>query len=290
MVNRNGGNNHIPIDMNIDNDDTQEDRKSAGTKIRDSNASGTGKAGSEDELELLRLSLRNNGKGWTHGLKGAFLSLLYFLFTSFILVFFMNFVHMRMPLNSPPLPDLGHELIPRLEPEKLGDMSMGVLIVTFLIAMILNRNRWPILINFCLTMGNLYLLRVISVLSTSMPPTENHCRYNYQKIENIYWNTIMGIVTLGSSNIHCGDLMFSGHTCMVTNIWMAFQLNYKKNWIIRIFTSLVLIVTFVLIIGTRSHYTVDIWIAFWLTVFVHKLTPYTFPFTKKKISNYLKNL
>lgn len=243
-----------------------------------------------DQVSLVSYNPQVGLSKWVTGRRGAILSFLYFFLTSIILVFVMNFVHMRMPLNVPPLPDLGHVVIPRMEPENLGDIVLVLFIVMMVVALYYNKKRWPIVINFFLTLGNLYLLRVVSISVTSLPPTENHCRDHYEKIQNIWWNSFLGLATFGSSNIHCGDLMFSGHACMATNVWMVFLLHYKKKFLIRLLATFLMVMTFFFIIATRSHYTGDIWIAFWLTVFAHRLTPYTFPFTKRKISHFFKNV
>jgi len=242
-----------------------------------------------EEISSLIISRQQSDNKWTTGIRGTFLSVCYFLTMSTLLIFCMNFVHRRMPRNVPPLPDMGHELIPKLEPEKLGDFTMMSMVVTLIVCLVLNRNRWPIIIRFLITLGNLYILRIVSISVTSLPPTENHCRYEYKTIDNIYLNTLKGLLTLGGGNIHCGDLMFSGHTCMVTNIWMTFMTSYKKRYILKVPITILMILTFYFIIATRSHYTGDIWIAFWLTFFVFKSSPSTFPFTKQKIQKFLKN-
>ena len=242
-----------------------------------------------EEVSTLIATRQVSNSKWSTGVRGTLLSACYFLTTSTLLIFCMNFVHVRMPRNVPPLPDVGHDLIPRLEPEKLGDYTMTGMIVTFIICLVFNKKRWPIITRFLITLGNLYLLRIVSISVTSLPPTENHCRYEYRTIDDIWANTLKGLLTLGGGNIHCGDLMFSGHTCMVTNIWMTFMTNYKKKYLLKIPITILLLLTFFFIIATRSHYTGDIWIAFWLTVFVFKSAPSTFPFTKEKITKFLKN-
>jgi len=243
----------------------------------------------DDESHLYPSTSDISKADWTTGVRGVFLTSIYLMITSSILIYTMNYVHQRMPLNSPPLPDVGHDLIPKMEPENLGDRTMMVLVVSQLVAWYFNSNRYPNIIKFLLTLGNLYLLRIASISVTSLPPTDNHCRLNYKPIPNVFWNTVIGIFTFGSSNIHCGDLMFSGHTCMVTTVWMSFMTTYKKKYFMKFAVTLLMLITFFLIIATRSHYTGDIWIAFWLTALVYKATPSTFPFTKEKIVAFFKN-
>ena len=243
----------------------------------------------EDETQLISHQSEELESIWTTHIRGALLSMAYFLTCATILIFCMNFVHRRMPTGVPELPDLGHDWIPKLEPEKLGDIPMMILIVSFVVSLLFHSNRFSILIKFFISIGNLYLLRVVSISVTSLPPTDNHCRSNYTPIDNIYTNTIKGLLTLGGSNIHCGDLMFSGHTCMVTVCWMIFMTNFPRRHFTKYIATLLLLLTFFLIVATRSHYTADIWIAFWLSFFVFKYSPSTFPFTKKKIRNFIRN-
>lgn len=231
---------------------------------------------------------------WTSGMWGTAASLGYFLLASTVLTFFMNFVHARMPTGAPPLPDIGHELIPKLSPENLGDTTMGIMLVIMLGAVAINKNRWQILTRFLITLGNLYLIRVVSIYVTSLPATDNHCRSEYKPIDNIYYNTLIGLLSLGSKNRHCGDLMFSGHTCLITNVWMTIMINWRGRHplkiLLRVVQSILLLTTCYLIIATRSHYTGDIWIAFWLTSFMHALAPYTYPYTTKKMAAWFKKV
>lgn len=291
----------------------------------DLNAKGTTigiKVSEKDELSLISTS-DGSSEEWTRGMKGTLCSAGYFIFGSFVLIFFMNFTNERMPRGLDPLPDVGHELIPKMRPEKLGDVTQVFLIILFWVSTIWLRerknrvpivtwfltfmensplgkipllrslkgegNRWPIITKFFLTLGNLYMIRSMSVYVTSVPATDNHCRYEYQDIPNIWMNTLKGIISLGSSNIHCGDLMFSGHTCMVTTIWLALNRNCRNNYPIRIVSTILWLMTFIFIIGTRSHYTIDIWIALWLTIFVEAWTPSYFPFTKQNMKRFINS-
>ena len=207
-------------------------------------------------------------------------------------MFGMNFVHVRMPSPEKvaPLPDLGHELIPKVEPESVGDIPMMMLIASVVLFIPFQTKRFAILTRFFVTMGNLYLLRIVSISVTSLPATDNHCRTDFVPIENIYINTLNGILSFGGRNIHCGDLMFSGHTCMAANCWLVWMMNTRKRHPARYIATLVLIVLVIMIIATRSHYTLDIYIAILLTIFVHVLTPSYFPYTPKKIGRWFKKV
>jgi len=227
---------------------------------------------------------------WTRGVRGVILSSMFLMTCVSSLIFCMNFVHVRMPRNLPPLPDLGHELFPKMEPESLGDTSMKMMVGIMLVCMATNKNRWPLIIRFMLTVGTMYLLRIPTIWWTSLPPTENHCRYHFQEIEDIYANTWLGIRSLGGLNNHCGDLMYSGHTCMSSTIWITIFTYYRHRPLIRLIISLLMFFTAIFLVGTRSHYTIDVWVAWLITVLVHKLTPEYFPYTPKQVIQMIKDI
>jgi hypothetical protein len=205
---------------------------------------------------------------------GALAAFIYFMCCSTVLLSVMNFVHERVPTSMPPLPDLGHEIITKLHPEFLGDIVMGSMYALIGCAVVLSSMwRWKILTRFLLSYGSLYLLRTVTITATSLPATENHCYYNYTHIDNFAWNTFLGLISLGSLNKHCGDLLFSGHACSITLIMLSFWCYFSSRWIINTLVTLLGFTGFVFIIGTRSHYTVDVVVAFYLTIFVYKSMP-----------------
>jgi hypothetical protein len=204
-------------------------------------------------------------------------ALAYFLTSSTLLLSVMNFVNDRVPRNTPPLPDIGHEILsPKLHPEFLGDIAMGSMYFLVICGVLFaGSKRWRMLTRFFFAYGTLYFMRVTTISATSIPLAENHCYYNYSTVENYWWNTFLGLISFGGLNKHCGDLMFSGHTCSITLIMLTFWCYYNKRYIMNSLITLIGFVGYVFIIGTRSHYTIDVLVAFYLTILVFKLTPDT---------------
>ncbi|KAF8284075.1 sphingomyelin/ceramide phosphorylethanolamine synthase, bifunctional [Trypanosoma cruzi] len=110
------------------------------------------------------------------------------------------------------------------------------------------------------------LFRAIVIVMTSYPATDNHCQ-NPVKITNPVKNVIMTLVTLGSGSIHCGDLMFSGHTVPITlSLLVQWIYGSMLHWVFRPASVLLVLLSFYSIIASRSHYTDDILVSFYITV------------------------
>ena len=222
---------------------------------------------------------------------GVLVSSLYFLSASLVMSIIMNFVNDRVPTQLPSLPDVGHEWLPLLRPESLGDILLGLLVSFWIlfVVLVVERHQLPgVLIKWLMCHGTLYFFRIITISVTSLPVTENHCRENYTRIGNMMWNTLLGIVSLGSLNQHCGDLLFSGHSVLVTLICLLFTDYCKRlgrdkmyDLVVLILRSIVYSLAFVIclfIIATRNHYTVDVVIGVYATFVTYKVMPDYWPF------------
>lgn len=221
---------------------------------------------------------------WSEGWRGALLALIYFLTSSLVVLFSLNYTNDRMPdpNDTPPLRDIGHELLDKLQPDDLDDVLMKILIVMFVGTLAVANDRYTRLIRFFTAMGHLYMIRSLSVYVTSLPTPANHCQTDYIKIPNYFDNILVGFYTVGSSNRHCGDLMFSGHVsmtmCVFVNLW-----TYWKKLYVRVPITIMLIINLIWTVSSRSHYTMDVWIAIWLTLLMyHYVQPTFFLFRKKK--------
>jgi hypothetical protein len=222
---------------------------------------------------------------------GVIVAGIYFLTACCIITVIMNLVNDRVPINLPPLPDFGHEWLPHLRPESLNDIIFGSLVVSWILFMILiaEREEIPhILMKWLLCHGTLFLFRILTISLTSLPVTQNHCREHYIKIINVAWNSFLGMISLGALSQHCGDLLFSGHSIVITLIWLVFRDHCKFCQTGVVYDSVVIFVrilvyswafcAYVAIIATRNHYTVDVIIGIYLTVTTYKLIPDRWPF------------
>eukprot|EP01064_Diplonema_japonicum_P030587 TRINITY_DN5233_c3_g4_i1.p1 TRINITY_DN5233_c3_g4~~TRINITY_DN5233_c3_g4_i1.p1 ORF type:complete len:261 (+),score=24.97 TRINITY_DN5233_c3_g4_i1:89-871(+) len=217
----------------------------------------------------------------------------FFIFAMLANCFTLNFTHERMPdpkLNAP-LRDVGFDIIPIVRLQWITDSMLGYFNVAciglWLYAQFVENNlqraraMW---LKYFMVWGYCMMMRALSIFLTSLPATENHCQ-NPKEITNIWYNTIMGFVTFGGKNVHCGDLLFSGHTINIVNaFWYVFT--YGKRFPVFIgMTGLCTAICLFLIIASRSHYTIDVYIAFCITTLTSAATPETIPPALQPVSS-----
>ncbi|CCW64397.1 unnamed protein product [Phytomonas sp. EM1] len=123
------------------------------------------------------------------------------------------------------------------------------------------------LIRFLTVYAIMLLYRSVVLVLTAYPATDNQCQ-NPQTIENPLLNIVLTLLTFGSASIHCGDLMFSGHTIIICLAWIIIwdYSVYVHRFIFRLYSTVVMFVAFYGIIASRSHYTNDIVVAAYSTV------------------------
>eukprot|EP00300_Choanocystis_sp_HF-7_P031336 c40592_g1_i1.p1 GENE.c40592_g1_i1~~c40592_g1_i1.p1 ORF type:complete len:310 (-),score=46.52 c40592_g1_i1:254-1183(-) len=206
-------------------------------------------------------------------------AVIYFFAALTLMMHTMNYVHYRLP-SQPPLPDIGHDLIPVIRPENVGDYPMFVSAV-IVIGLSFVHDRTDLgraLPRFLATLASMYLLRLFTISVTTLPVTDNHCRFARKEIMSFWKNTLWGLITLGMKNVHCGDLMFSGHTIMIVLLWEVAHTYFARfralNWVVTFCT----LMSFFLIVATRSHYTFDIIIGWYVTVCCWKVIPGYWPY------------
>merc|ERR1711916_209848 len=206
---------------------------------------------------------------------------------SFILIHVMNYVHYSLP-NAAPLPDIGHDLIPVIRPEWAGDVPlfMSVFIVVYLAAWKHPDQFCKALTRMWVSQSALYVTRSFTISTTRLPVTDNHCRYAREEIPNFLLNTLHGLATMGLANVHCGDLLFSGHSIMLTLfvqlVHTYFPAYRKLNWL----STFCTLMSFFLIVATRSHYTVDVVVGWFVTMCTWKLVPLYWPFPLRQPNAY----
>lgn len=127
-------------------------------------------------------------------------------------------------------------------------------------------------IRFLTSYAVVMVFRAFVIMGTSYPATDNHCQ-NPQVIEHPVLNVILTLVTLGSGAIHCGDLMFSGHTMILS---LAFILAWDYSpflhpWAVRVWASVLLPISYYCILASRSHYTNDILVAMYVMIATYKI-------------------
>lgn len=122
-------------------------------------------------------------------------------------------------------------------------------------------------IRFLATYTVMMLYRSLVITMTSYPATDNQCQHP-KEISNPALNIFLTVVTLGSGAIHCGDLMFSGHTIIIC---LCFLIIWEygvvlHRWALRAWGLSCMLFSFFCIISSRSHYTDDILVAAYGTI------------------------
>ena len=196
----------------------------------------------------------------------------YYLLAVLCMLCVMFFVHNKMPVDHPPLPDLGHAILPRLQTERLGGGLLHALLCLTVISILLLTDKktglqWYIPAMFFMTYGTLYFLRIVTISVTSLPPTDNHCRDGYYPLDSFWLHMLQNLVSMGES-YHCGDLLFSGHSVSITMCIIIFIKYFRRHFPIIVSCIVVLlgIVAYISIIAARSHYSVDVVLGIYLTL------------------------
>ena len=181
-----------------------------------------------------------------------------------------RYFHIHM--NRPTLFDLGFLVIPKIHQTWLCDYVNLLLIFTTLPIILLFHPRYPLVFKrFFVIHGLMYLIRSPSIIVTLLPNPDTSCIPKTRPESNIM---IEAFRVLTVQRTTCGDVMFSGHSGSLTVMALLFQTYSREvferfggEWI-RIGKSicvgvnwLIAITGFILIIGTRFHYTIDVLIA-----------------------------
>lgn len=158
--------------------------------------------------------------------------------------------------------DIGHKYIPDLSNYEfyIGNNKiilhniLDILIIIPLIYILIYEKELRIyLIEYGLL---IFLIRSIFILITILPKHKTCNDENYS-----FYNLFFG---------HCYDKIFSGHYALT--LLMTILL-FKKYPSILLYGIIYNIIISLLILSTRSHYTVDIFIAFIITIFIVKMQP-----------------
>ncbi|CAF3196640.1 unnamed protein product [Rotaria socialis] len=193
------------------------------------------------------------------------------LWTSFIMVV----VHNRVPnvQKYPPLPDLFLDNIPHISwAFAVSEFLILVMGIVFLLILIFHKYWSIILRRFFALGGTIFFLRSITMLVTSLSVPGPHLEctpLQYGTTREIFTRWLQIFLFQGLS-IHgirsCGDYMFSGHTVMLTLLnhciteytTSDFYVVHLISWFCNIFGMM-------LILAAHEHYTIDVFIAFFLT-------------------------
>ncbi|VDM55294.1 unnamed protein product [Angiostrongylus costaricensis] len=150
----------------------------------------------------------------------------------------------------------------------------------FVVLLGVHQSRAIIARRFMFIAGTLYAFRAVTLLITQLPPGyENNnlrCREQVNLTFNLFISRVFeqGIRAgfQEKTNMLCGDMLFSGHTLgMVTSaLSIAYYLPHKWRFLQWI-PHLLALIGMVCMIISRTHYTIDIFIGYWLSNFIFRV-------------------
>lgn len=127
------------------------------------------------------------------------------------------------------------------------------------------KQRTKRLSKFITVLATLYLIRCFTIIATIMPNPDQTCMPDHRLFANWFYG---GFLILTGQSKTCSDEVFSGHTINVLTC-IAIWVIYNKGAIVYILSSLYALITLIVIITTRYHYTVDVIVGFIITLLVH---------------------
>ncbi|KNE66798.1 hypothetical protein AMAG_11289 [Allomyces macrogynus ATCC 38327] len=200
-----------------------------------------------------------------HGKRRLLVSLVFYAICGYINIIFCNLADLRRAelikrgiAPGTTLPDLGHDLIPHLSIPHLPDYFI-ITLTALTVGLIINhKHRLGLIRRFLYVHGTLLLFRSLTIISTTLPDPQKKCAEKLP-VEDIFApvNPLMPVT--------CGDMMFSGHTVMLTILAMIWT-DYGPQiaWVRRgIWTIAAL--GMLSLLAMRYHYTIDIMIALYIT-------------------------
>eukprot|EP01083_Nonionella_stella_P287858 979935_1 len=116
------------------------------------------------------------------------------------------------------------------------------------------------LIRFGVVAAMAQMLRCISFLSTILPSPAIHCQPGNDHPPT----SALQILFRTDAFTGCGDLIFSSHTLLVITMALTFQ-RYNKLSVVKVVAWAVAVFLSFFAIASRSHYTVDVVIAWYVT-------------------------
>lgn len=179
------------------------------------------------------------------------------------------------------LTDIGFRLLPYWNSIHASDyVVIGLVSTTFLRFIVFTgpmSMRWTILRRTILCMGTLFLLRGFSIICTVLPNPAKDCVSDVLAGEETSIALEAWYIILGW-RVTCADVLYSGHTVNLTLsvlVWWNYshlcpigQCHADTFPFGKTLATIWCAVGYLLIIITHFHYTVDVWLGFWMTYFV----------------------
>uniref|UniRef100_A0A915BHB3 Sphingomyelin synthase-like domain-containing protein n=2 Tax=Parascaris TaxID=6254 RepID=A0A915BHB3_PARUN len=199
------------------------------------------------------------------------------LLSAFLNFFLLTVIHDIVPRQ--PLPDLVFMVIPQQRwAWAVGDVLSTVSSVVGFICVFMHKERVVVLRRVLLLGAIMYGLRAVVLGVTFLPPSfhnrDDICQPQVNRTAmyamEVATRFMTYVVTLGLTSgqekILCGDLMFSGHTVVLTIMYFT-QLQYTPKGLVllRYIATPITFLGIAALVVSGGHYTMDVLIAYWLT-------------------------
>uniref|UniRef100_A0AC34Q129 Sphingomyelin synthase-like domain-containing protein n=1 Tax=Panagrolaimus sp. JU765 TaxID=591449 RepID=A0AC34Q129_9BILA len=199
------------------------------------------------------------------------------MISAFLNFFLLTVIHDIVPRQ--PLPDLVFILIPQQKwAWACGDVFSTVNAVVGFVIILLHRERVVVLRRVLLLGAIMYGLRAVVLGVTFLPPSFHNrdeiCQpqvnrttmYATEVVHRFVTYVLTLGLTSGQEKILCGDLMFSGHTIVLTIMYFT-QLQYTPRGLValRYIATPITFAGIAALVVSGGHYTMDVLVAYWLT-------------------------
>ncbi|CAG9539082.1 unnamed protein product [Cercopithifilaria johnstoni] len=199
------------------------------------------------------------------------------LISAFLNFFLLTVIHDIVPRE--PLPDLVFMLIPQQRwAWVVGDIFSTLNAVLGFTCVLLHKKRLIVFRRVLLLGGIMYGLRAVILGLTFLPPSfQNRDEICLPQVNRtamyateITTRFVTYVVTLGLTSgqdkILCGDLMFSGHTVVLTIMYFTLlQYTPRRLVYLRYLAAPLTYIGIAALVISGGHYTMDVLVAYWLT-------------------------
>ncbi|PIC41339.1 hypothetical protein B9Z55_008791 [Caenorhabditis nigoni] len=180
-----------------------------------------------------------------------------------------------------PLPDIVFSLVGEQRwASSLGDACVALCIILLGGLLLIHQHRGTVLKRVVFCAATLYAMRSITLAATQLPSgyTDNkgRCRDQVASKPSVFFGRLFEqTIRIGfqsKDQMLCGDLLFSGHTLVMVTCSLAVAYYLPKSikplqWIAHVSCFIGMICMII----SRTHYTIDVIIAYWLSNMVFRI-------------------
>jgi len=205
--------------------------------------------------------------------------------------------------NDYVLEDIGFQYLPYLKDSHSCDTILSVIAAITMLRFAIFPGpmsmRITILRRWFISSGILFFIRGFSVTSTILPNPEKNCVSDVTSADSL--GMMLEALEVGFLRKRtCADVLYSGHTVNITLcllVWWNYshlcplsQKTYFSYPFGKIITTIICLIGYAIIVMSHFHYTVDVWLGFWITFFVwnyyHEVIK-SVPFYDSPVFNFL---